>query len=32
MDPETNELVAWLISAVLLLWLVRIMYNPRGRK
>ena len=31
MSADTNELVAWFISAVLLLWLVRVMYDPKNK-
>lgn len=31
MSTDTNELMAWFISAVLLLWLVRVMYDPKNK-
>ena len=31
MSTDTNELMAWFISVVLLLWLVRVMYDPKNK-
>jgi len=31
MSPETNEIFAWFISAVLGIWLLRVMYDPKDK-
>lgn len=32
MSPETNEIFAWFITAVIGIWFIRIMYDPRNKK